>query len=785
MNRFRTAVALCVLILVSSSVASAQTATVTGHVLDAQGMPVSGAAVSLVASDRQTADARTASDGTFAVANVAPGRYTLRVTAAGFTTWSQTVTASATASPVMVTLQVAGLNESISVLGTAPSTLETPTLTGTRLGLTALDTPASVQVISGDVARDRGDQTLQEAETRAVGVTRQGDPGNGGNAVVARGFGGVSSVMQLFDGEQLFVGAGTVTFPFDTWTVERIEVLNGPASVLYGNGAIGGAINVVPRKPNPYAREGSVRVAAGSFNTWRGAVDTAGPITDSTSYRFDVSANRSSTWVEDNRSRNTALSGSIRHQFSPKLNLTVSEDFGYQEPGEYFGAPTIDGVIDRSRRDVNYNVADANIWYRDSFTQVRLEWQPSANLRVRSGLHVMATNRHWRDAEEYWFDPAPNLVNRDSYIEIFHRERQIGDRTELVTTSRPLGRANTLAAGVDYNYVTFQHTNNSPYGGTSVTDRDNTTPGLFINEAGTVPKYRTHTNQVAVFVEDRLALTSKLSLVGGFRVDRYDAERLNLIANTTSDRVYTPASGRGGVVYELAKGFTAYGQIATATDTLGDIISNNPASALLDPTRGRQVEAGLKQSLINGRAEWTVATYHIVKKNLLTAIPGRPGEVEQVGAQSSRGVEATAGVTLPHGVRLDGNVAVLDARYDDFFEDTGSALISRAGNTPPSVPERTINLWATWSAPRDWQFRGGLRSVGPRYWDNTNTTRIPTYTVVDASVKKRLTRTASIDLFLYNVTDTLYATDFYFNGFAPQWMLGAPRSAEVALTVGF
>src|SRR5262249_48593136 len=157
----------------------------------------------------------------------------------------------------------------------------------------------------------------------------------------------------------------------DTWTVERIEVLNGPASVLYGNGAIGGAINVVPRKPNPYTREGAVRVGGGSFNTWRGAVDTAGPITDRTSYRLDLSANRSSGWVRNNDARTPAPSGSLRHQFTPTLNLTVSEDFGYQEPGEYFGAPTINGVIDRSRRDVNYNVGDANIWYRDSWTQAR------------------------------------------------------------------------------------------------------------------------------------------------------------------------------------------------------------------------------------------------------------------------------------------------------------------------------------------------------------------------------------------------------------------------------
>jgi iron complex outermembrane recepter protein len=784
-SRLQVAALCCVIVLVGTAVAHAQTGVVSGRVTDAQNMAVAGATVSLSSAAARRVETKSGADGSFRFDQLASGAYTLRVEAPGFAIWSQNVTASATGAPLTIALQIAGLNEAISVVGTAPATLETPTLTGTRLGLTPLETPASVSIISGDVVRERGDQSVQEAKTRAVGVTHQGDPGNGGNAVVARGFGGVGSVMQLFDGDQLFVGAGTVTFPFDPWTVERIEVLGGPSSVMFGNGAIGGAVNIVPRKPNPYAREGAVRVGAGSFNTWRGAVDVAGPITSSTSYRFDASSNRSNGWVDDNDSRNVALSTSVRHEFTPTLNLTVSEDFGYQEPGEYFGTPTINGVIDESLRDVNYNVSDSEIWYRDNWTQFKLEWQPSPNLRVRSGVHLLATNRHWRDAEEYVFNPATNLIDRDGFLEILHKQRQYGDRTDIVVTSRPMGRSNTFVAGVDYNYVTFQHTNNSPYGGADTIGLEDSATGTFINLAGTFPKYRSKTHQVAFFAEDRLAVTSKLSLVGGLRVDRYAAERLNLVTNATSQRTYTPASGRGGVVYTIAPGLTAYGQVSTATDTIGDIISNNPSSMLLDPTTGRQVEGGVKQSLWNQRAEWTVAGYHIVKKKLLAPIVGQPGEVQQVGSQSSRGVEATAAVSLPAGVRLEGNIALLDARFDDFAEEFNGVVISRNGQTPPSVPERSINLWATWSAPGDWQLRGGLRSVGPRYWDTTNTTKIPTYNVIDGGVRKRLPRGVAIDLYLYNLTNELYATDFYFNGFAPQWMLGAPRSAEVALTVAF
>ena len=776
---------LCLLFALFTSAAFAQTASVSGKIVDPASAAVVDARVTLTSPAGRRQDTRSGGDGSFVFDRIAGGPYTLRVEMTGFSSWSQNISAVVQGSPLTIALQVAGLSEAISVVGSAPSTLDTPALTGTRLGLTPLETPASVAIISGDVIRERGDQTVSEAKTRAVGVTMQGDPGNGGGSVVARGFGGVGSVMQLFDGDQLFVGAGTVTFPFDPWTVERIEVLGGPSSVLYGNGSIGGAVNVVPRKPNPFSREGSVRVAAGSFNTYRGAVDVAGPINPNTSYRFDVSSNRSGGWVQNNPSDSTALSGSLRRRISSKLTLTVSEDFGYQRPGEYFGTPMINGVIDRSLRTVNYDVSDAEIWYRDNWTQAKIEWQPSARVRVRSGVHLLATNRHWREAEEYVFNPSTRLIERDSYIEIFHKERQYGDRTDVTVTNRVLGQSNTLSAGVDYNFVTFQHTNNSPYGGFSTTDLTNSKPGIFLHDDPTLPKYLTHTHQTAIFAEDRVQLNAKLSLVGGARFDRYAADRKSLVTGSVSNRTYTPPSGRGGVVYAPKPGLSVYGQVATATDTIGDIISNNASSMLLDPTKGRQIEAGVKQSLWGQRAEWTVAGYHIVKKNLLAPVFGRPGVVQQIGSQSSRGVEMTAAIKLPAGLTIDANAAFLDARYDDFGDEVDGVYISRAGKTPPSTPERSVNLWLTWNAPQDWQFKGGLRSVGPRFWDNTNTLRIPTYTVIDLGVRKRLAHRTSIDLHLYNVGDELYATDFYYNGYAPQWMLGTPRSAEVSVTVGF
>ncbi len=131
--------------------------------------------------------------------------------------------------------------------------LDVPDQTGSRLGLTPLETPASIEVIPGVTIRERGQTSVVDAVTQnATGFTSTASPGNGGTSLGTRGFIGHGSVMQLYDGTRMYVGAETLTFPFDTWSAARIEVLRGPASVLYGEGAIGGVINVVPKKPTDY-----------------------------------------------------------------------------------------------------------------------------------------------------------------------------------------------------------------------------------------------------------------------------------------------------------------------------------------------------------------------------------------------------------------------------------------------------------------------------------------------------------------------------------------------------
>jgi iron complex outermembrane receptor protein len=240
--------------------------------------------------------------------------------------------------------------------------LTVPSTAGSRLNLTPLQTPASVSLIPGDQIRDQGDTTISEAESRAVGVTQVPFTGNGNNSLSARGFYGPNSITQLYDGMQLFNAGGVVAFPFDPWNVDRIEVLLGSSSTLYGTGGIGGAINVVPLQPDPTRQSEKFQSSYGSFGTVHAAADVTGPINQMVSYRFDVSQYKSDGWVQpDGGSSSLAISGVLRFELSPELVVTLRDDYGHFNPSDYEGTPILDGHVIDALRFINYNVSDGQV----------------------------------------------------------------------------------------------------------------------------------------------------------------------------------------------------------------------------------------------------------------------------------------------------------------------------------------------------------------------------------------------------------------------------------------
>ncbi|MBA2125443.1 TonB-dependent siderophore receptor [Hyphomicrobium methylovorum] len=670
--------------------------------------------------------------------------------------------------------------------------LSKPATSGSRLGLTPLETPASVEVISGETIRERGQTSVVDAVTQnAAGFTSTASPGNGGTGLATRGFSGHGSVMQLYDGTRMYVGSGTVTFPFNTWTADRIEVLRGPASVLYGEGAIGGVINVVPKKPTDYFVN-EAEVAVGTDFSRRIGLGSGGPINDRLSYRIDVAGEQSDGWLkQEGEFQNLALSGAVKLKAAPGLTFTLSNDYGYQEPLRYFGMPFIDGRMDKRIRFKNFNVEDSEVRYRDNWTQFKTEWQANDALTFRNTAYRLTSHRHWRNIENYAYvsnlaDPHYGQIKRDDYIEIYHNQEQIGDRFDATLRHSLFGMKNEVVAGFDVNKINFLHSNNSPYSGTSWVNPYNFNSGSFydpINLPPTVASFKTDTFQYSLFAEDRLAVTEKLALVGGIRLERPSIERMSLITGKGFDKDFSAVSWRAGAVYTWQPGLAFYGSYSTAVDALGNLITLSQAQVPFDLATGRQVEVGVKQDFWNGRGEWTFAAYDIVKKNLLTQDPNNSQITQQVGQQSSRGLELSAALQLTDTLRAEGNIAVLQAQYDEFWVNG----VSYAGKVPTNVPQQVANLWLKWNFAPRWDLIGGVRWVGTTYNDQANRSSRPDYVLFNAGIDYAVTENSTLSVRGYNLTDEIYATGGGANsdGSTRSWTLGRPRSAEVAYRIKF
>lgn len=665
-----------------------------------------------------------------------------------------------------------------------PLAIDEPSHTGSRLGLTPLETPASIEVLTGDSIRARGDVSVVEAVTRATGITGSPGPGNGGTALAARGFSGHGSVMQLFDGTRLYPGAGTVTFPFDTWSIDRIDVLRGAASVMFGEGAIGGAVNVVPRKPTRGAIQNEALVTVGSDATRQLAFGSGGAINDMLSYRFDISHRKTDGFMARGEAESLAVGAAVRLDVSPQLQFTLSHDEGHQSPQRYYGVPLIDGRVSGLNREQNYNTADAEIKYVDRWTRLDTQWTPNSAVTVRNQLYRLDSTRHWRNSETYTFNATTRLVTRGDYLEIGHDQEQVGNRTDVTFKQSLFGLNNQVLVGFDVNRIDFLHTNDSPYGGRSVVDPFVFDPGMYTSPVTYTARYKTNTSTHAFFAEDKLAFNAQWSVVGSLRWEQATIARGDLLnAANNFQKTFNYGTGRLGAVYAPDASQSFYAQVARAADPLGSLVTTSASQASFDLSTGKQVEVGYKRLLTEGHGAWTVAAYRIEKSKLLSRDVSDPTITQQIGKQSSEGIEATLDLALTSTLRLEANIARLRARYDDFNEVVGQSFISRAGNTPSGVPEEAANLWLHWRFMPQWEAELGVRYVGARQVDAANSRSIGAYTVADAGVSWQANPSLKLALRVYNIANRVCPVSFSNSG--NQWLLGRPRSVELSALVYF
>lgn len=667
--------------------------------------------------------------------------------------------------------------DQITVYGQQPADtlqLGTDATTGTRLGIPARQLPASLSIIDQQTMRWLGARTTREAVQLAPGVTGA-EPPNWPGILSTRGFTG-NDVAALYDGLQICASSMSIR-PEDTWKYERIEVLKGPASVLYGEGALAGAVNYVPKAPNLREAEYELFSSYGSFNTSRLGLGAGGPLGQSgVAYRFDLSRQSSDGFVDRSGYEYYDLSGALRYDVSDQFSLTFSFDAAWDDIESYWGTPLIYGNVDSRTREVNYNVSDDRTDQNSQWLRLKAEWKPSDAVQVRNLLYGYLADRGWRNVERYTCTPTNNMVRRTSVTEILHDQYMLGDRLDALFVHDIFERENRFLAGVEGNLDDFQRDSNRPESAFDFVDLLNPISRGFddLRKTPTVAERGTRTLTGAVFVEDRYKVLDWFYLVGGLRGESIsvDSDNLRVAPRTGFTKEFTPLTGRIGGVFEVTTNTSLYAQYTTAAKPTSALVVFDEANQNYGLERGEMVEVGLKESLWENRLNWTLALYEINKTDIVTRDPADPSKSLQIGEQSSRGVELGLALQPVNAWTVGGNVALVDAQYETFMT---AAAVSYADNTPPNVPGLVANVWTSYRLPWNIELGGIIRWVGEAQADNANTLPLPGYSTLDLSLTYRYKR-AEFSVRARNVLDKEYSQ--WSIGDGAQVLLGEPLAIE-------
>ncbi|MFO0254706.1 MAG: TonB-dependent receptor [Betaproteobacteria bacterium] len=674
--------------------------------------------------------------------------------------------------------------------------LERKTTSGSRLGLTVKETPASVYVIDSEQMERRGIATTQEALWLAPGITTSSAPGSAGQ-VFYRGF-NATSLTQMFNGITVQYDA-IAARPVDSWIYDRVEVVGGPSSYLFGSGAVGGSINYITKLASRQGDFTDFKAGYGRFDDSQLAAGINRRLGEANVVRIDVNRSAMQGWSDGTRRESWQVAGSWLWDIKPGLSHTLAIEYQNEQVDRpYWGTPLLRPVagqiaIDPATRFKNYNSIDGLyeqtvVWAR-SITEYRVNDQ----LRLTNTFYHYDALRDYMNVEVYAFNAANTLVTRSAALLQRHDQRLNGNRIEFNLDSSLAGLKTAWAGGVDYSIneqTRFPLSLAGPFGNVNpynfTTELFYTLPGMSLVYN---PDRTNRLKTLAFYLENRTQLNRQWSVITGIRQDVIDLEVTNFRAVTAAnpayfERTYRPLTGRLGVVYDWTPTASLYAQYSTAADPPAGILTTATFGQVqnFDLTTGRQAEVGSKFSFDQGKGAATIAFYDIVRKNLAVTNPNVPGTTIPVGQQSSRGVELSASYRLTPRLTLSGNSSFVDARYDQFFETVGPTTFSRAGNRPTNIPKQVHNLQASYRPVAQVEMGVDMRHVSDRFADNANTVFDGAYTLWGAFATYKIDRKTKITARAKNLTDKVYAENL---GGTNLVYLGAPRTFNVAVQTSF
>lgn len=602
--------------------------------------------------------------------------------------------------------------------------------TATKTDTPIIEVPQSISVVTRDQMETRQVDSLNETLKYTPGVFAEfGGIQSSAPTLVMRGFSAIP-----YYGSMYLNGLRTISNgDLEPYGLERVEVMRGPASVLYGQNNPGGVIGMVTKRPTEKPIH-EIQLQGGSFDHRAGAIDVGGPLTKDKTllYRFTGLLREGGNGIDFSNDRRAFVSGAVTWRPTDATELTAfslyQKDKGrwnYGLPAQGTVLPNPNGRIPVTRfigEPMDYNITErAVIGYN-------LEHRATDSLTFRQNLQYARENWDSRNVTPNGLQADLRTLNRSTSVDHTSWDTfAIDNQAEVKATTGILHH--TMLFGVDYRWR--QYSSIGGWGGTAA-PLDVYAPVYGQPVFFPADNYGTRQteNFSGIYLQDQIKLDRWILTLGG-RHDWADSKTADIYdgsptVTNQNDRAFTK---RGGLGYEFDSGVVPYISYAESfTPTAGTTFDGTP----FKPQTGVQYEAGVKYQPKDMNLRITAAVYDLRRQNVMTADPAHPGFSIQIGEVASRGFEFEAVASLTSNLNLTAAYAYNDARVTRSNDGD-------AGKRPVTTPPHLASVWADYTirdgALNGLGFGGGIRYVSASAGDWANTFNAPAYTVVDAMAR--------------------------------------------------
>jgi iron complex outermembrane recepter protein len=611
--------------------------------------------------------------------------------------------------------------------------------TATKTDTPLIDTPQAITVVPREVLQDQAATELAEAVRNVSGVSREASYwGREGDSFRIRGF-ALSDEHGYYKDGFRYNAKGTLVMN----NVERVEVLKGPASVLYGRGEPGGLINLVTQAPSRQRRD-ELELSLGRWNNLGLSGSSTGVLGDAASspwlYRIDASADSGDSFRDSVFHRTLSIASTVHWQPSPGTTMSLASEAVWDQRRPDYGIPGLRG------RPAQVPI---NTYYGEAFND-----QESRQGRLAAGIDHRLNDR-WRvkgqlswyrlqypiyndvyagavDSDNaqllmFWEDLPDRYDNRFAQIDLIGR-LSTGPLHHTLLVGAELGRQlNSQDGAVFGDYFAYDIFNpqrrgaNVPQGNTITSN------------------YRLDTRSQGLYLQDQMDIGEHFKLLAGLRYDRYRQDYLYEPLSPQDETITGPraqtqtrdeaVSPRLGLLLKPMEELSLYASLSRSFAPAFPFAQAQQGTRF-KPERGALQEVGLKWEGADGKLSLTAAVYDLRKRNVVNVDPDNPLFSIQNGEEGSRGVEVDLAAQPLRGLNVIASFAWMRARLN---ESTDFPV----GNTLPLAPMRSGSLWLSYAwqhgADARWSVGGGVFHQSERFTDLFNDTVLPAYTRIDLS----------------------------------------------------